>query len=58
MFENGNINRGCLVGDSVYLLKNYLLIFVLNLSNFYEEVYNDVNVKIRVLLSECLVILK
>lgn len=33
MFENGNINRGCLVVDSAYPLKNHLLTPVLNPSN-------------------------
>lgn len=33
MFENGNINIGCLVGDSACPLKNHLLTPVLNPSN-------------------------
>lgn len=58
MFENSNINRGCLIGDSAYPLKNHLLTPVLNPSNAHEEAYNDANAKTRAPLSERLVTLK
>lgn len=58
MFENGNINRGCLVGDSAYPLKNHLLTPVLNPSNPHEEAYNDAHAKTRAPIERAFGVLK
>lgn len=58
MFENGNINRGCLVGDSAYPLKNHLLTPVLNPSNPHEEAYKDAHAKTRAPIERAFGVLK
>lgn len=58
LFESGGMNRGWLFGDSVYFLKKYLLIFVMNLSNFYEEVYNEVYIRMRNIIERSFGVLK
>jgi hypothetical protein len=47
LFENGDINRGWLLGDSAYPLKKYLLTPVLTPSNPHEEAYNEAHARTR-----------
>lgn len=58
MFENCNINRGCLVGDSACPLKNHLLTPVLNPSNPHGEAYNDAHAKTRAPIERAFGVLK
>ncbi|XP_061173676.1 putative nuclease HARBI1 [Saccostrea echinata] len=58
IFENGNIARSWLVGDSAYPLKKYLLIFLLNPSNPQQEAYNEAQAKTRASIEKAFGVLK